>query len=109
MSEARVCLTFDSMVDAVADVQRRILLIALLDHNPQDDAPIVVVNSESESNAIERLETMKHVHLPKLADYGFIEWDRDTHKVGKGPNFDEIRPLLELLDDHADELPDDWL
>jgi predicted transcriptional regulator len=97
------------MVDALADVQRRKLLIALLEHNPQDDSAVVIADSESESDAVERLVSMQHVHLPKLADYGFIEWDEDTHEVMKGPNFDEIRPLLELLDDHEDELPDDWL
>ncbi|WP_246983352.1 DUF7344 domain-containing protein [Halorientalis marina] len=97
------------MVDALADVQRRKLLVALLEHNPQDDSAVVIADSESESDAVERLVSMQHVHLPKLTDYGFIEWDEDTHEVMKGPNFDEIRPLLELLDDHEDELPDDWL
>jgi predicted transcriptional regulator len=102
-------ISFDDMVDALADVQRRKLLIALLEHNPQDDTPVVIADSESESDAVERLVTMQHVHLPKLADYGFIEWNEETHEVMKGPNFDEITPLLELLDDHEDELPDDWL
>ncbi len=52
---------------------------------------------------------MQHVHLPKLEEYGFIEWDRDSHEVRKGPKFNEIQPLLELLVSHSDELPDDWL
>jgi predicted transcriptional regulator len=102
-------ISFDDMVDALADVQRRKLLIALLEHNPQDDSPVIIADSENESDAVERLVSMQHVHLPKLAEYGFIEWDEDTHEVMKGPNFDEIRPLIELLDDHKDELPDDWL
>jgi predicted transcriptional regulator len=102
-------ISFDEMVDALADIQRRKLLVALLEHNPQDDAPVGIADSESESDAVERLVAMQHVHLPKLADYGFIEWNEDTHEVMKGPKFDEIRPLLELLDDHDDELPADWL
>lgn len=106
MSEVR-SVSFDDMVDALADVQRRKLLLALLEHNPQDDSPAAVGGSESD--ALEHLSTMNHVHLPKLADYGFIEWDREKHEVSKGPNFDEIRPLLEMLDRHADELPADWL
>ncbi|MBX0348351.1 DUF7344 domain-containing protein [Haloarcula pellucida] len=97
------------MMDALADFQRRKLLVALLEHNPQDDAPVVIADSESESDAVDRLVSMHHVHLPKLADYGFIEWNQDTHEVIKGPKFDEIRPLLELLDNHEDELPADWL
>lgn len=78
-------------------------------HNPQDDAPVVVAGSDRDADVVERLVTMNHVHLPKLADLGFIEWDSERHEVKKGPNFDEIRPLLELLDNHKDELPDAWV
>ena len=102
-------ISFDDIVDALADVQRRKVLVALLEHNPQDDAPVVIADSDSEADAVERLVTMQHVHLPKLVDYGFIEWNEETHEVTKGPKFDEIRPLLELLHDHEDELPADWL
>lgn len=102
-------ILFDDIVDALADIQRRKLLVALLEHNPQDDAPVVIADSNAESDAVERLISMQHVHLPKLVDYGFIEWNEDTHEVMKGPNFDEIRPLLELLDNHEDELPANWL
>jgi hypothetical protein len=52
---------------------------------------------------------MRHTHLPKLASAGFIEWDPETNTVQQGPRFEDIRPLLELMHDHADELPDDWL
>jgi hypothetical protein len=101
--------TFDEMLDALADVQRRKLLVALLEHNPQGDAPAAVAGSRGESDALERLVRMDHVHLPKLAEYGFIDWDQEANEVAKGPNFDEIRPLLELLADHDDDLPPDWL
>lgn len=49
-----------------------------------------------------------HNHLPKLVDYGFIEWNRDENKVQKGPKFDEIRPLLVLLEENRETFPDDW-
>ena len=109
MKKSAQTISFDDMVDALANIQRRKLLISLLEHNPQDDSPIVIADSDSEATAVERLVTMQHTHLPKLVDYGFIEWDEETHEVRKGPKFDEIRPLLELLDDHEDELPPDWL
>lgn len=100
---------FDDTIDALAHVQRRKLLVSLLDHNPQDDSPVVVAPSEDEAGALERLVAMDHVHLPKLVEYGFISWDRESHEVSKGPNFGEIKPLLELLVDHEDELPEGWL
>ncbi|WP_458189837.1 DUF7344 domain-containing protein [Haladaptatus sp. NG-WS-4] len=58
---------------------------------------------------LRRLETqLRHVHLPKLADDGYIEWNPGTETIRRGPNFDDIAPLLTLMDDHEDELPDDW-
>ncbi|MBX0297516.1 DUF7344 domain-containing protein [Haloarcula nitratireducens] len=99
----------DEILDALGHIQRRKLLYALLSHNPQDDTPVVVDGDESVEEELSRLVEMHHVHLPKLEDYGFIRWDRDSNEVSKGPNFEEIRPLLQLLNDHKDELPDDWL
>lgn len=98
--------SLDVMLDALADVQRRRLLVALLQHNPQDDSPAII---EEDTDSLDALISMRHVHLPKLQDYGFIDWNRETHEVTKGPNFDQIRPLLELLDNHGDELPPGWL
>jgi len=100
-------VTFDEFLDAFSDVQRRKLLIALMDHNPQNDLPVVI--AEDGVAEMSRLVEMRHVHLPKLVDYGFIEWDRDKNEVSKGPKFDEIQPLLELLENHDEELPPGWL
>jgi DNA-binding transcriptional ArsR family regulator len=52
---------------------------------------------------------LHHVHLPKLAEAGYLEYDRDTHTIRRGPNFGEITPLLRLMADHEDELPTGWL
>ncbi len=51
---------------------------------------------------------LHHVHLPLLEEYGFITWDRATGRVTRGPQFQKIGPLLELLAAHADELPGEW-
>lgn len=101
--------TVDVMMEALAHFQRRKLLLALLEHNPQNDSPVVVTDSDRDGEALDSLVMMNHVHLPKLAEYGFIEWDSEAHEVQKGERFEEIRPLLELLDDHRDELPSDWV
>lgn len=100
--------SLDDMLDVMSHIQRRKLLMALIEHNPQDDTPSIPVDSGDETS-IEQFVQMKHVHLPKLVNHGFIEWDQDTHEVTKGPNFEQIRPLLELLDEHKDELPQGWL
>jgi hypothetical protein len=101
--------SFDDAMDALGDVQRRKLLLALLEHNPENDAPDLPSGSIGETDAVERRTMMKHVHMPKLDAYGFVEWDEDAHEVVKGENFVEIKPLLQLLDDNRNELPSGWL
>ncbi len=44
--------------------------------------------------------------LPMLAEAGFIDWDRESGEIRRGPNFEGLRPLLELIVVHQDELPD---
>lgn len=108
MEQATESVSLDSAFDALGHRQRRHLLVSLLEHNPQDDSP-VVWSAEEDSTAMDHLVMMHHVHIPKLEDGGYIEWDRESHEVSKGPNFEEIRPMLELLVDHEEELPNDWI
>lgn len=98
-----VTVSFDEMMDALGAVQRRKLLLSLLEREPEDDPPIVIDGSGSEADLL----AMRHAHLPKLSAYEFIEWDRETDEVTRGPEFDEIEPLLELLADNEEELPVD--
>ena len=101
----------DVTLDILANQYRRRLLVALLEHNPQDDDDTqipVEITADAEDLDTLRMK-MSHVHLPKMEDSGFIRWDQKTNEVSKGPRFEEIRPLLELMDKHADELPDGWL
>ena len=91
----------DDLFDALADSQRRRILVELLDHNPQDAS--VVPETKTTTERERDLLMSHHVHLPKLDDYGFIEWDRSDGVVTRGPRFDEIRPVLESIDDLEDE------
>ncbi|ELY63374.1 hypothetical protein C492_07030 [Natronococcus jeotgali DSM 18795] len=101
----------DHLLDVLANKYRRRVLVALLEHNPQDDHdPQIPDNVNYEAEDLESLMiNMRHTHLPKLEDARFIEWDRETNTVRKGPQFEDIRPLLELMENHADKFPDDWL
>ncbi|WP_254532280.1 hypothetical protein [Natrinema gelatinilyticum] len=53
-------------------------------------------------------DSFDHNHLPKLEAYGFIRWDKNTHEVEKGPAFEHVRPLLEMLDSQATEFTCKW-
>lgn len=95
----------DDLLDALADARRRRLLVALLESGPEDDSPLTVEDVAAAGDDV----AMVHVHLPKLADYGFVEWDSVSGEIRRGPKFDEVAPLLARIDERADELPPDWL
>lgn len=103
-------LSLDDVLDVLANRYRRRLLLALIDQNAQDDDTLVPgdVTIEGEDLNLPKIQ-MVHTHLPKLEDMRLIEWNRDSNEVKKGPQFEDIRPLLESMHDHADELFDDWL
>lgn len=103
---------FGRGVDALGHRYRRRLLVALLDHNPQDDDDAQdaerALGIEGGDDALIETQLFHH-HLPKLEDLGYIAWDRETGEIRKGPDWEEIEPLLQLLRDHEEELPDGWL
>lgn len=88
---------------------QRQLLVALSHHNPQDDTPIDSDDIEFADEELEILLDYQHYHLPELESKSFIDYDRENHVITKGPNFDEIEPLIHLIEKHPDEFPDDWL
>lgn len=95
-------------LDALDRPWRRKLLFALLDIEPSESSGIDAFGPAEDSGPFEFGLEANGSHLSKLADYGFVDWNRDTHRVRKGRNFDDIRPLLELLVNHEDDLPDGW-
>jgi len=51
---------------------------------------------------------MHHNHLPKLVEASFVDWNRGENVLRRGPRFDEIAPLIELIIEHREELPAGW-
>ncbi len=97
-------------LEALSDRYRRELLLALLVENPQDDDdrdPLDIIDPPHEPDVLET--ELFHNHLPKLESMGFIEWNRETGQIAKGPDWDDIKPVIELIHNHRDELPDEWL
>ena len=108
----------DDVFDALTASHRRQLLVNLLSspqHVPEPSGISREV-AEADENLLQRYlsssrmiaevdeysVSMHHIHLPKLAEYGFIEWNQDDNLVVQGPRFDEIRPHLKLVAEHQD-------
>lgn len=95
----------DRILEMLSDQHRRLILL-LMKQGAVETTDDVLIRSADEREEIEL--ALVHNHLPRLEEAGYIEWDRETGKISKGPRFDEVEPLLELIENHADELPPDW-
>lgn len=95
----------DQILHAVSIRYRRAILLLLRREEVVRETDIMVRN-ESQIDEVEK--DLHDNHLPLLAEAGFIEWNQETGKITKGPRFDEIQPMLELIENHSDELPPDW-
>ena len=96
-------------LDAVANDARLRLLVSLLNDHSLGETPIEITDWMDGTDTATSRTAMEHTHLPKLEHRGFIQWDRCQDLVTHGPQFGEIEPLLTVLYEHRDELPDEWL
>lgn len=98
----------DDAFDALSHAQKRSVLVALLDDQTSSERQLLGDGGKLADE--EWRITMEHKHLPKLEEYGFIDWDGESvTEVSKGPAFEDIRPLLELLDAESEKLPGTWI
>lgn len=115
-------LTNNEAFDAMADLRRRQLLVDLLHADPQAIPTLSSVSQEvlqahesllreylSGPQEIENVAkaTIRthHVHLPKLVQYSYIDWNHDDSVVTKGASFDDVRPLLEVVEKEYEDTP----
>ena len=99
----------DQIFDVLGHSHRRRILTILAEANPRDDEEFTPEELHAEDEDLELFtRELFHRHLPKLAEAGYIDWDRDTNTVRRGPKYDEIAPLVELMIAHEDELPAGW-
>lgn len=90
----------DVMMDALGDqVRRRVLSTLLASATTRADS----LEQTIEAGDGETL--LYHVHLPKLHEADYVEWDREAGTVTRGPEFYEVEPLLRLLRDRSAEPP----
>ncbi|ELY65696.1 DUF7344 domain-containing protein [Natrinema versiforme] len=104
----------DEVFEALADGQRREVLVEVLESGRYDVPELTdgsqeiaeanrgflreYLSTARECNAGDKERIKLHlVHIPALADERFIEWNRDDRVVTKGARFDELVPVLELL------------
>ena len=115
-------LSTEQALRLLADENRYRVLLTLCECGPDDQYRVEAMlerlaettlgegNRESGTDdAIERLAVeLRHNHLPQLEERDVIDWDEEANAIARGPSFDDVRPVVELLRDNSDELPGDW-
>jgi hypothetical protein len=95
--------TVRRLFDQLRDPLRCRVLAGLRDGWVETEADVLARGDGGEAELI----AFRHNHLPKLADGGYVEWDRETGAISKGPRYDEAERLFRLFETHADELLSD--
>lgn len=101
-AETPISPDLDSMMDALGKPARRLILLKLQEDTAENGSLVLDRSSGIDASLIE----LHHLHLPKLNDAGYIEWDPNTNVVSRGPNFDDFELLLRLLNVYIDEFYD---
>lgn len=95
---------FDEIADALGHQERRRIVVELMEHNPVAQREAVEKASRpSRGSEVE----LVHRHLPKLDHIGYIDWDQDSGTITKGPYWKDIKPVVQMLTDQRDQLPND--
>lgn len=107
----RDTLTVDwgQLFDVLSDEYRRRLLVTLLRRDPEDELRLAEAVHRGEKDVETLRIELRHRHLPRLEEADYVEWRRESRTVVAGPRFGEIRPILEHIHTHRDELPAGWL
>lgn len=81
----------DRYFTALANERRRDLLLSVREGTTH----------HVETSPGETATRLAHVHLPMLEDAGLVRWDRAAGTIVPGANYDELEPVIAVLEGHA--------
>lgn len=87
----------DRVFDALQSPYRRQLLCALLEAPPDTEEPTHASSVLADNELCEIDPEAYHVHIPKLVEMGYVEWDPRQNDICRGPRFAELQPMVEII------------
>ncbi|WP_436927579.1 hypothetical protein [Halosimplex amylolyticum] len=104
----KVMENWDTVFKALSSEPRRQLIVSLLDAGPDHSVPLpesaIMPNVLADPEMLR--QELHHVHLPMLADMGFITWETEPLVASRGPKFDQVAVVFEALHAEATNIPD---
>jgi hypothetical protein len=99
---------WNRVFDAVSAEPRRQLIVSLVDAEPSETVPLPesAINPNVPVDPETLRVELRHNHLPRLAEEGFVEWGTDPLRASQGARFDEVAVVFETLHGASAELPD---
>lgn len=93
----------DARVEMLTNPYRRRVLLAVAERGRFDEGvlaremigPVASADVDPETLRAE----LRHLHLPRLANGGYVAWDPDAGSVRPGPNLDDVESLLRTFVD----------
>ena len=92
----------DSMMEILRNQTRRTILITLVESTTETSLAALEREITHENAGIR----LRHSDLPKLVDAGYIDWDRESETISKGPRFSLVEPLVQLLAEYNTKFPE---
>lgn len=89
--------------------RRRQILAMLAEGGSREEDNIVATDFEAKNTSSDEIMvSLHHRHLPMLEEAKYIEWHRDSNIIRRGPAFEQIGTVVEILQSNQDRLPGDW-
>jgi hypothetical protein len=99
----------DTAFEVLSHHRRRQILAMLSESGSRGEDYIVAADFEPRNTSSNELMiALHHQHLPMLERAGYIEWHRDSNIIQRGPAFEHIAPVVEILQSNMDVLPGEW-
>lgn len=99
---------WNKLFDILSVEPRREIISSLLDV-PQERRLSLPEAAESPNQSMDSESLaihLRHHHLPKLAEEGYVRWDSERFCVQRGPNFAEPAFIVENVFESMDEIPE---
>ena len=97
----------DQVFRALSSAERRQILLALLKSSPRQESELAGIVPEIDHGNTVSI-TLHHQHLPHLDKAGYIDTNQENTRISRGDRFEEISPVLRLLDDNPENVPGQW-